>query len=325
MTSTETACRSSTWRTRTSRAARCTFTCGRQTSAGSDVLPPHAGGFGVVRRRRLGSLSECGDIDGDGIDECIWTTPAQINVYKAVGKDSLQKVWHWYSDHGSMQSLVSTVYDVNNDGYKELITAGNEKISIFEVDAVDLVSPNHGTYKVGDTVPIRWATHSPPRCDSLSLFLRRDSLVAPRHDSHGASGHRYSVSLGRALGRARHRPHRGDGLWSRAISTTCPTASSTSPAAAWPKEPAACRCNGRFQSARTRPAARSPCATTCRVRATCQSAYTTLMAGWSGHLRRRRCFAGPIRGRDFPSGVLPAGVYFLHLDRTGTGIDQRSL
>ena len=113
-----------------------------------------------------GRWSECGDIDGDGIDECIWTTPAQINVYKAVGgkratSAAVQKVWHWYSDHGSMQSLVSTVYDVNNDGYKELITAGNGKISIFEVDAVDLVSPNHGSYKVGDTVPIRWATHSP--------------------------------------------------------------------------------------------------------------------------------------------------------------------
>ena len=122
-----------------------------------------------------GRISECGDIDADGIDECIWTTPDVIKVYKAVGDDNLQEVWRWYSDHGSMQSLVSTVYDVNNDGYKELITAGNNKISIFEVDAVDLVSPTHGSYKVGDTVPIRWATHSPPRCDSLSLFLRRDS------------------------------------------------------------------------------------------------------------------------------------------------------
>jgi hypothetical protein len=123
-----------------------------------------------------GRISECGDIDGDGIDECIWTTPDIIKMYKAVGDNDLEEVWHWNNDHGGFRSLVSTVYDINNDGYNELIAAGNAKISIFEIDAVDLLSPNNGTYNIGDTVSIRWATHSPPRCDSLSLFLRRDSL-----------------------------------------------------------------------------------------------------------------------------------------------------
>jgi hypothetical protein len=123
-----------------------------------------------------GRISECGDIDGDGIDECIWTTPDIIKVYKAVGNDDLQEVWHWNNDHGGFRSLVSTVYDINNDGYNELITAGNAKISIFEIDAVDLLSPNGGDFQPGDSVSIRWATHSPPTCDSLSLFLRRDSL-----------------------------------------------------------------------------------------------------------------------------------------------------
>ncbi len=123
-----------------------------------------------------GRISECGDIDGDGIDECIWTTPDRINVYKAFGDNDLREVWHWNDDHGGFRSLVSTVYDVNGDGYNELITAGNAKISIFEVEAVKLLSPNGGTYHVGDTVPIRWVTYAPPRCDSLSLFVRRDSL-----------------------------------------------------------------------------------------------------------------------------------------------------
>ncbi len=122
-----------------------------------------------------GRISECGDIDADGVDECIWTTPDVIRMYKAVGDDQLQEVWHWNNDHG-VRSLVSTVYDINNDGYNELITAGNAKISIFEVDAVDLVSPNGGGYQPGDTVPIRWRVNTPPRCDSLSLFLRRDTL-----------------------------------------------------------------------------------------------------------------------------------------------------
>jgi hypothetical protein len=132
-----------------------------------------------------GRISECGDIDGDGIDECIWTTPDIIKVYKAFGDNDLQEVWHWDNDHGGFRSLVSTVYDINNDGYKELITAGNAKISIFEIDAVDLVSPNGGTYLPGDTMPIRWVTHSPPRCDSLSLFLRRDSLWNLDTIAHG--------------------------------------------------------------------------------------------------------------------------------------------
>jgi hypothetical protein len=132
-----------------------------------------------------GRISECGDVDADGVDECIWTTPDSIKMYKAGGEDQLQEVWHWHNDHGGFRSLVSTVYDINNDGYNELITAGNAKISIFEVDAVDLVSPNSGTYLPGDTMPIRWATHSPPRCDSLSLLLRRDSLWDLDTIAHG--------------------------------------------------------------------------------------------------------------------------------------------
>jgi hypothetical protein len=134
-----------------------------------------------------GRVSECGDIDADGTDECIWTTPDVIKMYKVIGNLEPKEVWNWYNDHGGFRSLVSTVYDINNDGYNELITAGNAKISIFEIDAVDLLSPNGGSCNVGDTVPIRWATHSPPYCDSLSLFLRRDSSWLLDTIAHGLS------------------------------------------------------------------------------------------------------------------------------------------
>jgi len=126
-----------------------------------------------------GRSSAGGDIDGDGVDECIWTTYDSVRVYKAFGDDDLRKVWDWRNDHhdtSGFNSLTTTVYDVNGDGYNELLLGGNSKISVFEVDAVDLLAPNGGSCSVGDTVPIRWAVNTPPRCDSLSLFLRRDSL-----------------------------------------------------------------------------------------------------------------------------------------------------
>jgi len=126
-----------------------------------------------------GRSSAGGDIDGDGIDECIWTTYDSVRVYKAFGDNDLRKVWDWRNDHhdtSGFNALTTTVYDVNGDGYNELLLGGNSKISIFEVDAVDLLSPNGGSCSVGDTVPIRWVANYPPRCDSVSLFLRRDSL-----------------------------------------------------------------------------------------------------------------------------------------------------
>jgi len=126
-----------------------------------------------------GRSSAGGDIDGDGIDECVWTTYDSVRVYKAYGNDDLRKVWDWRNDHhdtSGFNALTTTVYDVNGDGYNEFLLGGNSKVSIFEVDAVDLLAPNGGSCSVGDTVLIRWAVNTPPRCDSLSLFLRRDSL-----------------------------------------------------------------------------------------------------------------------------------------------------
>jgi hypothetical protein len=121
-----------------------------------------------------------GDIDGDGVDELIWTMPCSIRVYKAFGENDLRMVWELpLSSNPFIQyTLTTTIHDVNSDGYNELLLGVEDRegeILVFEVDAVDLLAPNGGSYSVGDTVEIRWATHLSPRCDSLSLFLRRDS------------------------------------------------------------------------------------------------------------------------------------------------------
>jgi len=52
-----------------------------------------------------GRISECGDIDGDGIDELIWTTPDIIKMYRVIGNLEPQEVWHWNNDHGGFRSL----------------------------------------------------------------------------------------------------------------------------------------------------------------------------------------------------------------------------
>jgi hypothetical protein len=128
--------------------------------------------WGSVKTQSAG-----GDIDGDGVDECVWTTPESVRAYKAFGDNDLRKVWELQLDPGpvNVNTWTTTIYDVNGDGHNEWMLAC-DSISIFEVDAVDLLSPNGGSCSVGDTVPILWAVNTPPRCDSLSLFLRRDSL-----------------------------------------------------------------------------------------------------------------------------------------------------
>jgi hypothetical protein len=60
---------------------------------------------------------------------------------------------------------------MNNDGYKEIIVGGSGKTSIFEVEAVRVLSPNGGeTFHPDSQELIQWQTFYPPRCDSLSLF-----------------------------------------------------------------------------------------------------------------------------------------------------------
>jgi hypothetical protein len=119
--------------------------------------------------------SRCGDIDGDGIDEVIWTLPTAVFVFKSAGGDSFEEIWQWYSDHGTLEYLTSNVHDVNHDGYNEIVVGGSRKVSVFEVEAVRVDRPNGGeVYASGDTHYIRWQTFTPPRCDSLSVWFSSD-------------------------------------------------------------------------------------------------------------------------------------------------------
>jgi FG-GAP-like repeat len=123
-----------------------------------------------------GRRSCCADIDGDGIEELIWATPTNITVFKATGNNQYQQIWQWLQDHGSFECLVANSYDMNKNGYKEIVVGGSGKTSIFELEAVRVLRPNGGEIFQADTQElIRWQTFHPPRCDSLSLFYSLDN------------------------------------------------------------------------------------------------------------------------------------------------------
>lgn len=125
-------------------------------------------------------ISLCADLDLDGVEEVVWILPLDIHIYKAVGNNRFTEVWHWHSDHA--QSALPTsvrAYDLNGNGYPELVYGTYNKTSIFEVEAIRILAPNGGeSLHSGETCNIRWRILTPPRCDSVSLFLLTDTVVS---------------------------------------------------------------------------------------------------------------------------------------------------
>jgi hypothetical protein len=125
----------------------------------------------------LEKRSKCGDIDGDGIEELVWSIGAQVIVYKATGNNQFERIWTWNNDHGGdfPHSMVN-IYDMNRNGYNEIVFGGNSKTSIFEVEAVKVIRPNGGEiFHRLTQEQIRWQKFYPPRCNSLSLFYSLDN------------------------------------------------------------------------------------------------------------------------------------------------------
>ena len=115
--------------------------------------------------------SKCGDIDGDGIEEIVWSVGRWVLIYKATGNNQFQRVLTLSGHGGQTPAAIISIYDMNKNGYNELIYGGNGYTSIYEVDAVRLLRPNGGETFQGNTQEfIRWQKFYPPRCDSLSLF-----------------------------------------------------------------------------------------------------------------------------------------------------------
>ncbi len=126
----------------------------------------------------VSNASNCGDVDGDGVEEVMWANGSHITIYDCEQPGILTRVCDLYSGHGSSDYpyLSVTAYDLNQNGYNEIVVGGSDGISIYEIEAIRLLSPNGGEQlHPGDTCRVSWQTFHPPRCDSIGLFLRTDT------------------------------------------------------------------------------------------------------------------------------------------------------
>ena len=123
----------------------------------------------------------CGDIDADGVEEIVWSTFNQWHVYKATGVHQYQKI---YSSAWTTHDVtVMSVYDLNENGYPEIIESWEENTIpyshgtfIWEIEGVRLHQPNGGeTLNPNQQYPITWEKFDPPGADSFSLFFSSDS------------------------------------------------------------------------------------------------------------------------------------------------------
>ena len=120
--------------------------------------------------------SACGDLDGDSLDEVVFSVNQYVQLYRADSTGRLVRAG-WIANEMSpdLRNLNVNIADVDYNGYNDLLLASQRRLGVYSVEAVRVRTPNSGTFSPGDTVRVGWQLYRPPRCDSVSLFLRRDS------------------------------------------------------------------------------------------------------------------------------------------------------
>jgi hypothetical protein len=121
--------------------------------------------------------SDCADVDLDGVEELLVSHQDGVVVYRTVGNNQFRRVWEW-SQYPQAQECFVRCLDMNGNGYPDILISSNGHTWVYEMEAVQVVAPNSRVSLVpGDTCQIRWRIFTPPRCDSVSLFLRTDTAT----------------------------------------------------------------------------------------------------------------------------------------------------
>jgi len=122
---------------------------------------------------------DCGDIDGDGIDEVMSFIGLMLNVWKCVGPDSFVSIW----DRSFMYDLtdgVLEIADLNQNGLGEVIVSGGNwgstppaKTYIYEkMPSVTWIYPaQYDTLWANDTVNLLWKLDETVSLESLRIYI----------------------------------------------------------------------------------------------------------------------------------------------------------
>ncbi|MCK4352047.1 T9SS type A sorting domain-containing protein [candidate division WOR-3 bacterium] len=129
-----------------------------------------------------------GDVDGDGVDELVFTNGKKVEIWRCNGPNSFELIWdrNFISHQQGIQfiGLALCVYDFNQNGWGEIVVSGytecvedtgDVETFIFErAIPVEVIYPNGGEELTGNTIDtIRWLAEPP--VDSITILLSFDS------------------------------------------------------------------------------------------------------------------------------------------------------
>ncbi len=122
--------------------------------------------------------SSSGDVDADGVDELVWAVANNWLIYKARGNNQFERVYTAYPwPQGNYHNATNVlVYDLNKNGYGEIVESGGNETHIFEICGAEFTRPDSGqVFIAGSQEWIRWRKFDPPGADSFTLFISFDN------------------------------------------------------------------------------------------------------------------------------------------------------